>query len=535
MNYYLFAGPTMTDVAEAYTTLTGTTPLPQKWTLGYQQSRFSYASEKVVRDLAAKMRALNIPCDAIHLDIDYMDGFRVFTADPERFPQMKGMIADLKQQGIKVVTIIDPGVKVDKQYAIYEDGLAKHAFATNPDGTPYVNTVWPGKAVYPDFGNPAVRTWWGQNQQFLTDLGVAGVWNDMNEPAGFDGPIPDDTVFSDNGQPSTALAMHNVFGQNMAHATYDGLKKLTGKRPFVISRAVYAGAQRYTTVWTGDNRSTWAHLRLALPQLCSLGLSGIPFAGTDIGGFTSDTTAELMTRWLEAALFSPLLRNHSTARSRLQEPWAFGEPTLSIYRKFVELRYHLLDLLYDLFALQPSLPIMRPLVLHYQDDARVQTLNDEYLVGESLLVAPVVEQGATQRLVYLPTGDWIDFWTGKTVAGGQSIVVDAPLDHLPLFVKAGSLLPWRPLTQSVDVATETTLTFRCYGKAGVYTHYQDDGEDLAYQNGAYNLYEVRFDGDQASVELTRQGYPHPYRKITVETAGQDHVFYYVPEARAYRE
>ncbi|KRK73994.1 TIM-barrel domain-containing protein [Lacticaseibacillus nasuensis] len=522
LNYYIIGGAGLTDVVRNYTYLTGRTPLPQKWTLGYQQSRFSYETEGAVRDVATHLRELHLPADAIHLDIDYMDGFRVFTVDSHKFPDMKKLTADLLNVGLKTVTIIDPGVKVDPDYAIYKEGIKQHAFATTPKGEVYVNQVWPGDAVYPDFGQSRVRRWWAKNQQILTDLGVSGVWNDMNEPASFRGELPDDTVFSDDDEPSTALAMHNQYAHNMDQATFEGLREQTGKRPFVITRAAYAGTQRYSTVWTGDNRSSWSNLQLLIPQLCNLGLSGFAIAGTDIGGFLGDTTAELLVRWLEAGLFSPLLRNHSCAGTRMQEPWQFDEQTLDLYRQNLQLRYQLIDYLYDLLeaGTRTGLPVMRPLVLHYPDDPQVTDLSSEYLVGQQLLVAPVLMPGETARSVYFPAGDWLDFTTGKHYAGRQTALVQAPLGHLPLFVHADTLLPLRPASEWVDPTTETTLTFKLFGSRGECEHYQDNGSDYAYQQGAYNRYLVKVNATgQASVTFLHRGVT-PYQHVTVQTPTQ---------------
>lgn len=521
LDYYIIGGSDMSDVIGAYTYLTGRTPLPQKWTLGYQQSRWSYESEEQVNYIANKMRENKLPCDVIHLDIDYMNGFRVFTVNKANFPKFSSLIKRLNLEGYKIVTIIDPGVKRDEDYSVYADGIASDMFVKDAVGKVYQNTVWPGDAVFPDFGREKVRKWWADNIKFLTDQGVCGVWNDMNEPATFNGDIPSDVVFYDELKPATHLQMHNVYGHNMARATYRGLKEQTGARPFVISRAVYSGSQKYTTIWTGDNHSLWVHLQWMIPQLCNLGLSGFGFSGTDIGGFGGDTTPELLSRWIEAAIFSPLLRNHSTIGSRAQEPWSFGEPTLSIYRKYLELRYHLLDYLYDLFAQgsQTGLPIMRPLVLHYADDENTRTINDEYLVGENILVAPIVMPGIKKRLVYLPKGQWYDFWTNHMYIGQQTYVIDAPIEKLPLFVKGGTLLPWRPLTQSVNVTSENTITFKLYGNSGLYEHYQDNGLDFKYENGEYNLYEISVHNSILRVELTHFGYELPYTKITIDKNG----------------
>ena len=242
-------------------------------------------------------------------------------------------------------------------------------------------------------------------------MGVLGIWNDMNEPASFRGPLPEDVVFCDEDRVTNHAEIHNVYGHFMGKATFDGYKKHTGKRPFIITRAAYAGTQKYACVWTGDNQSLWSHLQMLIPQLCNLGMSGFSLCGTDIGGFGADTTPELMSRWIEAAMFSPFFRNHSAKGTRRQEPWMLGEQVVDIYRKYVSLRYQFLPYIYDLFyqGEKTGLPVMRPLVLHYEDDENTKNLNNEFLVGENILVAPVVEQGATRRMIYLPKGTWYDF------------------------------------------------------------------------------------------------------------------------------
>lgn len=291
----------------------------------------------------------------------------------------------------------------------------------------------PGDSAFPDFGRQEVRDWWGEKHQFLLDKGIMGVWNDMNEPASFNGPLPDDVVFTEEDEITNHKWMHNVYGHNMSKATYQGLRRLSDKRPFVITRACYSGTQKYATVWTGDNNSLWTHLRMAIPQLCNLGMSGYPFAGTDIGGFGSDTTGELLVRWYQVGCFSTLFRNHSAMGTRRQEPWLFGKEKLDIIRKYVELRYELIPYFYDLFHehLSTGLPVMRPLVLEYEKDINTHNMNDEFMIGSQLLAAPVVEQGATKRMVYLPAGEWVDYWTKEHIAGGQYIIRDAPLDTCP--------------------------------------------------------------------------------------------------------
>lgn len=490
LDYYFIGGGSIPAIVRNYTYLTGRMPLPPRWALGYHQSRWGYDSEGVFRDLAKKFREYRIPCDALHFDIDYMERFKVFSWDKVRFDDPKKLLADLRKDGFKAITIIDPGVKVEDGYDMYEEGIKNDYFVKTPDGDTYVNAVWPGDAVFPDFGNPKVRSWWGRHLQFYVNLGVSGIWNDMNEPASFNGPLPDDIVFTDEDKPSTHRELHNVYGHNMAKATYEGFKALTGKRPFVITRACYSGSQKYTTAWTGDNQSLWTHLRMAIPQQCNLGLSGMAFVGTDIGGFGADTTPELIARWVEAGCFSPLFRNHCAQGCRNQEPWLFGEEVLDIYRKYVSLRYELIPYFYDLCreCEQTGLPILRPLVTHYEHDPAAKNLNDEFLVGEHLLVAPVVEQGAVKRIVYLPDGVWYDYQTLKKYEGGCYYLTDAPLDTCPIFVKAGTILPKFPAQMYVGEIADPPLILEVYPGEGSYVHYQDNGEDFAYREGAYNEY-----------------------------------------------
>ncbi len=515
LDYYFIAGENMADVVGGYTYLTGTTPLPQLWTLGYHQSRWGYDSAECIRGIAENYRKYQIPCDAIHFDIDYMDGYRVFTWNEQDYGKPGEFIDEIKKEGFKTICIIDPGVKLDPEYEKYNEGIANDYFAKTPEGETYVNAVWPGDSVYPDFGNPAVREWWAKNQNFLIEMGVRGVWNDMNEPASFHGELPQEVVFTDEGRVSNHAAMHNVYGHLMSKATFEGLKEQDGRRPFVITRACYAGSQKYTTFWTGDNQSLWSHLQMAVPQLCNMGLSGLAFSGTDIGGFGSDCTPELLSRWIQVGAFSPLFRNHSSNGCIYQEPWQFGEQTLNINRKFIELRYQLLPYFYDLFwqGEKNGLPIIRPLVLHYEKDENTWNLNDEFLVGENLLVAPVVTQGTTRRVVYLPEGKWYDFFTGKEYEGSQYYMVEAPIDTCPVFAKAGSMIPTYEVMQYVGERPYDTLKMLVFPGEGSYVHYQDNGEDYAYRNGEYNLYEFTNKNGEVSMEMKQEGYEKKYADI----------------------
>lgn len=537
VDYYVMGGHTLKDVVANYSYLTGVTPMPQKWMLGYQQSRWGYSvSAERVEKIAEGFAKYHLPIDVIHLDIDYMKGYRDFTWDTDKYADPKAFVAKMRKQGIRLEPILDAGVKKDDKYGIYKEGIEKGYFVKNPDGSVYVGTVWPGDSVFPDFGNPDVRAWWAKHMKFFADMGAAGVWNDMDEPASFKGELPEDLQFSDNGKPSSHARMHNVYGHLQAQAAYEGMKEATAKRPYIITRAAYAGTQKYSTVWTGDNTAVWSHLQLAIPQLNDLGMSGFAFAGTDIGGFQDDTTPELLTRWIEASLFVPLYRNHSILGSRYQEPWAFDKQTLDIYRKYLNLRYRFIPYLYDQFRheTQSRLPVMRPLVLNYDQDEKVRNNNDEYMVGTNILVAPIVNQGQTQRLVYLPAGQWVDFWNNAEYAGQQSIVADAPIDKLPLFIKKNTILPWGNKVMHVSDEPDKIMTFRLFGEAGSYKHYQDDGQSFKYQQGEYNEYYVAVQEDgRVIVDLTNHGYKPTYEKIYVETDAGRYEFDYDADKEEY--
>lgn len=509
LNYYLFFG-SLKEIITAYTKLTGRVNIPQRWTLGYHQSRWSYASKDEVLALVESFKKNNIPLECIHLDIDYMDQYKVFTTSDDKFPGFKELVDTLRKQGIKVVTIIDPGVKAQDGYFVYEEGL-KNGYFAQKDNKVYHNAVWPGDSVFPAFTDEDVRKWWGGLTKKITDLGVSGIWNDMNEPASFNGPIELDVMFKDGNTYKEHKEVHNIYGHLMAQATYEGMKKNTNKRPFIITRACFSGSQRYTTAWTGDNHSIWAHLEMAIPQQCNLGISGMPYIGTDIGGFGSDCTKELLIRWIELGIFSPLCRNHSAYGTRRQEPWTFDQEVVDIYRKYVNIRYQLIPYFYDLFYKhqEDGLPIIRSLALEFENDQKCLSINDEFMLGENILVAPQVKQGGFERAIYLPEGKWIDYNTNKIYEGNKSYLYETPLDICPIFIKYNSIIPTYNNT-SIDNPTE--ITFTCYGEKAKYRHYQDNGVDFEYQNGEYNIYEINYN-QKPELNLIHYGYTE-YKNIT---------------------
>ena len=493
MCYYFFYGPALTTVLERYTELTGRMHLPPLWALGYQQSRWSYYPESRVREIAHLLREHHIPCDVLHLDIHYMDGYRCFTWDHQRFPAPSTLLSDLHDQGFRVIALIDCGIKADRHYHVCADGLAKGMFCAYPDGTPAKGPVWPGDSYFPDFTSPQARQWWGQLHTALIDQGVDGIWNDMNEPTVIS--TKGDTLagcvrhdWEDHG--ATHRQAHNVYGMQMARATAEGLLRLRpDSRPFVITRSGWAGVQRYAVSWTGDNQSTWEHLRLTMPMVLGLGLSGLAFTGPDVGGFQGSADAELLVRWTQMGAFLPFFRNHTVLASADQEPWAYGEPYLTMNRKAIELRYRLLPYLYTATwqCAQTGHPIVRPLVLAYQEDERTHSLEDQFLCGDALLVAPIYKPHATARTVYLPAGQWYDFWTDELRAGPITLEVHAPLDLIPVFVRAGTVLPMWPVIQHTGERRMDTLILHVYAGNGDSALYEDDGASMAYQQGEYRI------------------------------------------------
>lgn len=502
LDYYMIPGRTPKDVLLRYLALTGRSSLQQKWIYGFHQSRWSYFTEHQVLDTVNTMRKNRLPIDAVHMDIDYMEGFRVFTFNRKRFPDPRGLTEKLAKQNVKAITIIDPGVKLESGYFMYDEGAEQGLFAKNPDGSIYEGAVWPGPAVFPDFTQEKTRQWWGEKAKLLTDMGIRGIWNDMNEPANFTGQLPKDVQFAEG----THAEIHNVYGHLMAKATYDGLLKADGRRPFVLTRACCAGSQRYCSAWTGDNHSLWAHLQLSLTQMMNLGLCGMYLVGSDVGGFGSDCTPELLIRWCQLGAISPFFRDHYAKGTRNQELFAFDQATMDACRTSLDLRYHLLPYIYDLA--HEELPILRPLVLEYPEDPVCRELTDQCMLGGSLLAAPVMTPGVTARAVYLPKGVWYDYYTGKRYTGGRYILADAPIDRIPLFAKAGAVIPasvGKP--QSVEDITQVVL--EVFPGNGSHVHYMDDGETMAYANGAIRKIEVSIRGKKVEQKLTADGYPGP--------------------------
>jgi alpha-glucosidase len=505
LDYYLVYGPTPAEVVQGFGAILGTTPLPPRWALGYHQSRWSYTSAGQVRELAAEFRRRELPCDAIHFDIDYMDGYRDFTWHPQRFPSPAALLADLRELGIQAVMIVDPGVKIDPDYPVYQEGMELGMFIHGADGAVFHGFVWPDDAVFPDFTRPEVRRWWGEMQRQLVDVGASGIWNDMNEPTvftlpfsqggGTPQPIELTAVQGPAEHQTTHAEVHNVYGSGMAQASYEGLVQATAERPFVLTRSGYAGIQRWSACWMGDNTSRWEHLEMAMPQLLNMGLSGVPFVGTDIGGFFDNADGELFARWMQFGVLMPFCRGHSHTDTIPHEPWSFGPQVEAICREYLQLRYRLLPYLYTLFwesSLQGG-AILRPLIYEFPDDPATCQIHDQVLLGRSLLAAPVSRPGQRHRQVYLPAGEWYDWWTEEAIVGPVHRLAAAPLERMPLYARAGAIIPSAPSQLHTGERALDLLTLDVYPGSGEFTLYEDDGISFDYAQGQFctTTYQVR--------------------------------------------
>ncbi|TPG39626.1 DUF5110 domain-containing protein [Sphingomonas koreensis] len=558
IDYYLIAGPSTAEVVRRYTDLTGKAPLAPKWALGYQQSRYSYMSADEVRQIAARLRQDKIPTDVIWLDIDYQDRNRPFTVNRQTFPDMKGLVKEMGDLGIKLVAITDLHVAdlPNQGYAPYDSGAAGNHFVHNPDGSVYVAPVWPGPSVFPDFTDASARQWWGTNFKPFVDDGIAGFWNDMNEPAIFDTPtktMPLDTVHhiaSDQfaARDASHAEIHNVYGMENTRATYDGLKTLQpDERAFVMTRASFAGGQRYAVTWTGDNSSTWDHLRLSIHQIINLGLSGFSYSAADVGGFAGGPSADLLTRWFEIAAFTPVFRDHAAKGTPRAEPWVDGPAQLAIRRRFVDERYKLMPYLYALAELNARTgdPIMRPLFYDYPDAIHASCdQSTSFTLGKALMIAPPPRMESPEAYdVCLPKGGWYDYWTGLPVAGtaaaaagpvqsasqtvpgqqdGSNRLTETPrLDTLPVFVRAGTILPRQPLVQSTAEVPDGPLQLDVYpGDDCAGTLYSDDGHSMAFERGGFLRQSVRCTVTPAGLTLIfdpREGSYAPWWKAIAVT------------------
>ena len=573
LDYYILYGPEPKQVLGEWAWLVGNTPMPPKWSLGYQQSRYSYYPESEVRNIAQRLRADRIPADVIWLDIDYQQNNRPFTVNRERFPHFEEMVHDLAAENFHTVSIVDLHVAKlpNAGYVPYDTGVAGDHFVKMPDGSTYTGRVWPGPSVFPDFTQASTRDWWGTLFSTFMKDGIAGFWNDMNEPAIFNVPsktMPDDVRhrIDEPGfkkRTATHLEMHNVYGMENSRATFEGMEKLApNMRPFVMTRASYAGGQRYAATWTGDNSSTWNHLRLTTPMIENLGLSGFAMSGADVGGFAGTPQADLLTKWLEVAAFQPIDRDHTANGTAYQEPWVSGEQQENIRRRYIEERYRLMPYLYTVTEemSRTGVPILRPLFVEFPDatpDKHPMDLDatSEFLFGPDILVAPPPYPDELDNyFVQLPPVTWYDYWTGAKLPplpkmssrdleqpGAKEemarrmapLEVKPSIDVLPVYVREGAILPIQPLTQSTVEVPEGPLTLRVYLPQGGPTEsttaacagsiYLDDGVTKDFQKGSYlrEAFTCAVNGNTVTVKAApRQGSFAPWwQALRVEVYG----------------
>jgi alpha-glucosidase len=510
MNYYFIYHSSVKNIITSYTWLTGHTPLPPMWSLGFQQCRWSYFPEADLLSTAAKFRERHIPIDMIYLDIHYMDKYKIFTWDSQRFQDPKQMVDKLRDIKMHLAVIIDPGVKVSDHYPVYQQGLDSALFIKYPDGTNYMGQVWPGWCNFPDFTMSKTRAWWGRWVKTYADLGVTGFWNDMNEIAVWGKEVPDLLNLNWDNHHTTYRQAKNVYGFQMARSTYEGAKKyMNGERPFVLTRSGYSGLQRYTAIWTGDNQANEDHMLLGVRLINSLGLSGVSFAGMDIGGFSGNPTQSLYTRWMEIGAFLPMYRAHTSLNTNREEPWNFGEESEDIARRYIGFRYQLLPYIYSNFyeSSQNGLPVVRSLAIDYTNDPMVfeEPYQQEYLFGPSILVAPAK---STEELtkVYLPHGQWYDLFTDKLHAGNQSIAAESGLSQLPLYIKAGSIIPMQKLVESTACNSGDTLFVHLWAgkEKSQYQYYEDDGMTYHYQDGYFYKRMMQYDPQNTTLVFDKK-------------------------------
>ncbi|EOU1558160.1 glycoside hydrolase family 31 protein [Clostridium perfringens] len=513
IQYYFIPGENIKEVVKNYTALTGRMEMPPLWSLGYQQCRFSYFSQEEVRELVKTFEEKDIPLDVVYLDIDYMDGFRVMTFKTPNFDDAAGLISDLKEKGIRTITIIDPGVKVDEEYDVFKRGKEGNHFTKKLDGEMFIGAVWPGDSAFADFSNKDCREWWkSELKKFISEHGMDGIWNDMNEPCVFnnDHKTMLETCLhnSDNGV-IEHKEFHNRYGFEMSRCSKEAQEELhPNERGFSMTRATYAGGQRYSSVWTGDNMSLWSQMRMSISMNANLGISGFSFVGNDVSGFGLDSSEELFIRWMEMGPFIPIFRNHSNMYTRRQEPWAFGPRAEKIAKKSIELRYELLPYIYDLYYIshKEGLPIFRPMIMEYEKDMNLLNMREQFMLGENMLVAPVLYEGERSKTVYLPKGSWFNYFTMEKLQGGKWYKLPCELDEILVFVKEGAIIPtYNKKFRNVKERPNNIL-LKVFGENAKGFHYNDDGHTMEYLEGKYTYMDIKVVDGKEELKLINNGY-----------------------------
>ena len=507
MNYYFIYNQNIAGIIQSYTALTGRMKMPPLWSLGYQQNRYSYYPDTEVLRIAQTLREKKIPSDGITLDIHYMDRYQLFTWDKNRFPDPAELTSKLNKLGFKLTVIVDPGIKVEKGAPAYESGAKDSVFIQYPDKTFYTGQVWPGWCNFTDFTSEKGRAWWRKQVKFFADNGVSGIWNDMNEISTWGQKMPSNVLFDFDGAKTTHLQAHNVYALEMIRSSYEGAREHFKERPFILTRSGYAGLQRYSAIWTGDNRAEENHMLLGVRLMNSLGLSGISFTAMDIGGFTGGASTSLFTRWMQIGAFIPYYRNHTALNTKASEPWAYGEDALEISRNYINFRYKLIPYMYSNFyeSAQTGMPVMRSLAINYTFDPKVYdpAFQNQYMFGGAFMIAPF-ESTKEYGRIYFPEGTWYNLYNDEQIQGQQEAVEPLNMSHLPVFVKESSIIPMQSLVQTTSEAPTDTLTLHIYNGRlnNTFILYQDDGKSYNYENNDFNKRVINFDPTQKKLTIS---------------------------------
>lgn len=510
LDLYVLEGSPAT-LSSAISDIFGRPSMPPLWSLGFHQCRWSYKTQKKVLAIAERMRSELIPCDAIWLDIHYMQNYKVFTWNRKSFPDPRAMNRKLKSEGFYTVAIVDPGVKKEPGYEVYESGLISSAYCTSSDEQPYTGKAWPGSVVFPDFDREEVRHWWAEHSIPLLADGVQGFWNDMNDPVlkigkNYD-PLQEDIIHA-NG---THRRLRNLYANDMARSSFEAQQMFRPEeRPFVLTRSASCGIQKYAAVWTGDNHSSWEHLRQNLTMVLNLGLCGVPFSGSDIGGFASGPgllgviklrrNRELMARWLQLGSLMPFCRMHTALYSVSQEPWSYGKKLTDIARATLRRRYMLMPYIYNQMRIAhlTGAPIVRP--VWWEDHEYPGVGEDLFLLGSDILVAPVLKKGETSREILLPQGDWYNFYDGQKYSGRKNIKVKAALDHIPIFVRAGAVLPLANPHRNTEDTMNSGLYLAVY-PAEIHSNEEVKGE--VFIDDGKTAHDMKTSGHLIKVEIKK--------------------------------
>ena len=525
LRLYFLSGD-LPQTLEEYSRLTGRSPLPPRWALGFHHCRWGYKSSEEVRQVLAGFNKHDLPLDVFHFDIDYMDGYRVFSVDPVNYADFDELCVEMNKTGIRPVVILDPGVKIDPKYGVYTTGMKQEVFCSLPDGSRLKSLVWPGWVTMPDFSKPETRTWWGGFYARFLEDGVAGFWHDMNEPAAFSAfgepTIPRVTTHNMEGRSGNHEEIHNVYGLLMDMAGFNAFRQhQPNKRPWLLTRSGWAGVQRYAWAWTGDVESTWPALKMTISTILGLGISGIPYSGSDIGGFSGNPDAELYTRWFQLSTLMAFFRNHSALATEPREPWVYGEETTQACREMLQLRNRLMPYLYTLAweAHQTGAPFVRPVSWLDPGSQALWETDDAYLLGDKLLVAPVCEAGARERAVRLPSGGWYHYWDDSYYPYPGEVRVAAPLNQIPFFVREGSVIP---------MLEGEMLSLHIYHSPAIKRlnsyHYEDAGE--GFGEARTDTFILRCNGNHISLDWEKEGfYQLPDRIRLVFHGGQPDIIH----------